>query len=684
MSNVNGSELSLDDNITLLSGVGEKRKNALNSLGIFTVSDLLEYFPFRYDDLAAKLPSSTKDGEKVTFKGIVSSDPIVTRFGYKKSRLNFNVLIEHENVKISFFNQPWLKEQIHLEDEIAIYGTYDAVHENLAAIKVIQQTQNSLSGIYPASKDVQAKTIKNLIEQAFGKYNNLIVNLIPIEIKKKYRLLDRKVMIENMHFPKDIEMAHLARRTAAFEEFFLFQMNLQIVKMADTKNHGRIINFNNELVKEFTKKLPFELTAAQKKVVNEIALDLKRPIHMNRLLQGDVGSGKTVVAVIEAYAVATAGMQSAIMAPTEILAQQHAINFGNFFGEYPEIRVELLTGSTKAAARRQIIADLISGEIDIIVGTHALIQEGVEFHNLGLAVIDEQHRFGVKQRAILRKKGMNPDILAMTATPIPRTLAITAYGEMDVSIIDQLPAGRKPIETKWLKNDAYDQAIDFMKKEINSGAQAYIVTPLIEESEALDVQNATAIYEDLAAFLKPNIKVGLLHGRMKNDEKEIIMQDFKANKFQVLVATTVIEVGVDVPNATVMLILDADRFGLAQLHQLRGRVGRGKKQSYTLLLADPKTQYGKDRMDIMTKTTNGFVLAQKDLELRGQGDILGQKQSGMPDFKVGDPISDLKMLEIAQQEAIKVISKPNWDSVKTNVHLVQYLSNRMARYRNLD
>lgn len=684
MSTANNVNLSLEDQVTALSGVGAKRAEALNALGIFTVADLLEYFPFRYDDLAAKVPTATQDGEKVTFKGIVSSEPVLTRFGFKKSRLTFNILIEHENVKVSFFNQPWLKEQISLENEIAVYGTYDAIHQSLAAAKVIQQSSDALAGIYPASKAVQAKTIHSLIEQAYGKYHHLIVDLVPEGIRDKYRLLDRQTMIRDMHFPTDMPSAHIARRSAAFEEFFLFQMNLQLVKMADTKNHGRIIKFDNQAVQNFIKTLPFELTAAQKKVVNEIAFDLKRPIHMNRLLQGDVGSGKTVVAAIEAYAVATAGMQTAIMAPTEILAQQHAKNFGKFFDAFPDIRVELLTGATKAAARRQILADLVDGEIDMIIGTHALIQEGIEFHNLGLAVIDEQHRFGVKQRAVLRQKGMNPDILAMTATPIPRTLAITAYGEMDVSIIDQLPAGRKPIETRWLKTDAYDQAIAFMQAEIKKGAQAYIVTPLIEESEALDVQNATAIYEELAAFLAPKIKVGLLHGRMKNEEKDTVMAQFKANEFQVLVATTVIEVGVDVPNATVMLILDADRFGLAQLHQLRGRVGRGDKQSYTLLLADPKTQYGKDRMDIMTKTTNGFVLAQKDLELRGQGDILGQKQSGMPDFKVGDPVADLKMLEIAQQEAITIINQPNWDSVKTNASLVQYLSDRMARYRNLD
>lgn len=674
----------LTTNINELDGVGPKRLSALNNLGIFNVGDLLEYFPFRYDDMQTRIPSATKDGEKVTFSGLVSSEPVLTRFGYKKTRLNFNVLIGHENIKVTFFNQPWLQKEIKREDPIAVYGVYDANRASLAGIKVLTTQADGLKGIYPTSKAIKAKTIQGLIEQAFAKYSDQITNLIPTIIQTKYRLVDRRTMIHDMHFPQSSMAVSKAKRTAAFEEFFIFQVNLQLIKLTKTKKNGRIINYNNLAVKDFIAKLPFELTTAQKKVVNEIAYDLKRPIHMNRLLQGDVGSGKTVVAVIEAYATITANMQVAIMAPTEILAQQHAKSFGNFFAKSNDIRVELLTSATKTKERRQILADLLTGEIDVIIGTHALIQNDIEFHNLGLAIIDEQHRFGVKQRAILREKGMNPDILAMTATPIPRTLAITAYGEMDVSLIDELPAGRQPIKTKWLKNEDFEQAIEFMRTQINKGAQAYIVAPLIEESENLDVQNATAIYENLNAYLAPKIKVGLLHGRMKNSEKEHVMAEFKANMFQVLVATTVIEVGVDVPNATVMLILDADRFGLAQLHQLRGRVGRGAKQSYTLLLADPKSQYGKQRMATMTETTNGFVLAQKDLELRGQGDILGNKQSGIPDFRIGDPIADLKMMEIAQQEAIQLIDTPNWDSVKSNQALVQYLSERMARYRNLD
>lgn len=341
------------------------------------------------------------------------------------------------------------------------------------------------------------------------------------------------------------------------------------------------------------------------------------------------------------------------MAPTEILAEQHANNLQALFEGLP-VNIVLLTGSTKPAVRKEILPRLASGEINLIIGTHALIQEGVDYHRLGLVVIDEQHRFGVAQRQALRQKGANPDVLAMTATPIPRTLAITSYGEMDISVIDELPAGRKPITTHWIKNAQIDSAIQFVLRELAAGHQAYVVTPLIEESEAVDMKNAQAIYERFSAYFAPqHYQVGLLHGRMKNDEKEAVMQAFKENQYQVLVATTVIEVGVDVKNATVMMIYDADHFGLAQLHQLRGRVGRSDQQSYCILIADPKNKNGVDRMRVMTETNDGFVVSQKDLELRGSGDVLGKKQSGLPDFKVGDPIADLTMLSVAQDEAKK-------------------------------
>ncbi|WP_273752941.1 ATP-dependent DNA helicase RecG [Leuconostoc mesenteroides] len=675
--------ITLNDNVNILPGVGPKRLDALHEIGIFTIEDLINYFPFRYEDLRERLPSETLDGEKATFKGIVSTPAVVTRFG-KRSQTRFGLMIEHENVRVSFFNQPWIAQNVEVGQEVAVYGTYDAAKAYLTGMKVISKASNELDPIYPSSKQISAKTIRHLIEIAWADVRGTVGSLVPDKIRQKYRLLDRNTQIENMHFPADMEQAKLARRSIAFEEFFIFQMRLQLLKLADKNFSGEGINYDSKALNKFEAGLPFTLTGAQQKVVSEILTDQKRPVHMNRLLQGDVGSGKTVVAAIALYAVVTAGMQAALMAPTEILAQQHAINLALMFEKSGvAIRIELLTSGMKAAARRQLLEDLADGTIDILVGTHALLQPDVMFHHLGLAVIDEQHRFGVNQRAKLRENGVNPDILAMTATPIPRTLSITTYGEMDVSIIDQLPNGRKQIQTRKISHNQLDSAINFLKQQLSEGAQAYVVTPLIEESEALDVQNAQAMYEALQLEL-PNDTIGLLHGRLSNDEKKALMADFKRNKIQVLVATTVIEVGVDVPNASIMLIMDADRFGLAQLHQLRGRVGRGTRQSYTILVADPKTDYGRARLDAMVETTDGFILAQKDLELRGSGDILGTKQSGVPEFAVGDPIKDLKMMEVAQQEAISMVSTDDWDKSSENQELVDYLSRTMAHYRHLD
>ncbi|MCT4382067.1 ATP-dependent DNA helicase RecG [Leuconostoc suionicum] len=675
--------ITLNDNVNILPGVGPKRLDALHEIGIFTIEDLINYFPFRYEDLGERLPSETSDGEKATFKGIVSTPAVVTRFG-KRSQTRFGLMIEHENVRVSFFNQPWIAQNVEVGQEVAVYGTYDAAKASLTGMKVISKASNELDPIYPSSKQISAKTIRHLVEIAWADVRGTVGSLVPEKIRQKYRLLDRNTQIENMHFPADMEQAKLARRSIAFEEFFIFRMRLQLLKLADKNFSGEGINYDSKALSKFEAGLPFTLTEAQQKVVSEILQDQKRPVHMNRLLQGDVGSGKTVVAAIALYAAVTAGMQAALMAPTEILAQQHAINLASMFEKAGvDIRIELLTSGMKTAARRQLLEDLADGTIDILIGTHALLQPDVMFHHLGLAVIDEQHRFGVNQRAKLRENGVNPDILAMTATPIPRTLSITAYGEMDVSIIDQLPNGRKQIQTRKISHNQIDSAINFLKQQLSEGAQAYVVTPLIEESEALDVQNAQAMYEALQLEL-PNDTIGLLHGRLSNDEKKALMADFKRNKIQVLVATTVIEVGVDVPNASIMLIMDADRFGLAQLHQLRGRVGRGTRQSYTILVADPKTDYGRARLDAMVETTDGFILAQKDLELRGSGDILGTKQSGVPEFAVGDPIKDLKMMEVAQQEAISLVSTDGWDKSSENQVLVDYLSRTMAHYRHLD
>ena len=450
-------------------------------------------------------------------------------------------------------------------------------------------------------------------------------------------------------------------------------MKIQGLKKAEKAEvNGLSILYDVERLKNFTRALPFELTAAQKRVTNEICHDLRSPQHMQRLLQGDVGSGKTVVAAVALYATVTAGFQGALMVPTEILAQQHIESLNQLFDPL-EVRTALLTGSTKTKERRVILEELAHGEIDVIVGTHALIQEGVDFANLGLVITDEQHRFGVNQRRVLREKGFQPDVLFMTATPIPRTLAITAYGEMDVSIIDEMPAGRIPVETRWIRPPQLEQILEWTAKELAAGHQMYVICPLIEESETLDVQNAVAIYEELREFFAPDFAVSLLHGKMKNSEKDAIMEAFKQNDSQILVSTTVIEVGVNVPNATIMLIIDADRFGLAQLHQLRGRVGRGAEASYCILVANPKNETGKERMKIMTETNNGFIVSEKDLELRGPGEVFGFRQSGLPEFTAGDLVADAHILEVAKTEAQNLWKIDQWQVLPEYQPLADYL-----------
>lgn len=677
---------SLLDPVAVLPGVGPKKVQALHELKINTINDLLHYFPFRYEDLKVKSLDEVIDQEKVTLKGVVVGPPVVSRFGRGKNRLNVRLLIDQAVIMVTFFNQPWLKDKFETGAEVAVYGKWDAKRKSMTGMKVLaikNDTSPEFASIYSASKSIRQTTLVKLIRTAYDAYADLIVNILPQALIDKYRLVTERQVIHGMHFPKTQTEANAARRTAIFEEFFLFQMAIQLLKKREqAPEQGLALHYDNQKLRAFIQTLPFELTKAQKRVVNEICRDLKSPRHMNRLLQGDVGSGKTIVAALVMYAAVTAGYQAALMAPTEILAEQHYKNLQRLFADF-DVQVALLTGSIKGKARQAILSDLAAGKIDLIIGTHALIQDGVDFAKLGLAITDEQHRFGVNQRRVLREKGYRPDILAMTATPIPRTLAITAFGEMDVSTIDELPAGRIPIKTSWIRGNQVANALSFIQKELAKGHQAYVVTPLIEESESMDLKNAQAVFAKMQAAFAPTYQVGLLHGQLKNEDKDQIMQAFKANEFQVLVATTVIEVGVDVPNATAMLIFDADRFGLSQLHQLRGRIGRGQEASFCILVADPKNQNGIERMETMVATTDGFQVSQKDLELRGPGDVLGEKQSGMPEFKVADPVADYRALETAQIEAQELVTTGAWQQPE-NRPLANYLAQQEQNYQNLD
>ena len=651
--------MNLHQPLSVLSGIGPKSAEKYKKLGIETVEDLLLYFPFRYEDFKSKNVLDLEDGEKAVVSGLVATPANVQYYGFKRNRLRFTIKQGELVLAVSFFNQPYLADKIELGQTVAVFGKWDKAKGALTGMKLLAQVEDDLQPVYRLAQGVSQSALVKVIKTAFeAGLDQLLEENLPQVLMDKYHLLSRRQAVRAMHFPKDLEEYKQALRRVKFEELLFFQLQLQVLKEENRSvGQGIILDWDDKKLKTLQASLPFSLTEAQERSLNEILADMRSPYHMNRLLQGDVGSGKTVVAGLAMYAAVTAGKQAALMVPTEILAEQHLESLTSLF---PSLRILLLTGSLKVAERRERLALIEAGEVDLIVGTHALIQEGVHFHDLGLVIIDEQHRFGVAQRRILREKGQNPDVLMMTATPIPRTLAITAFGDMDVSIIDQMPAGRKEIITRWVKHQQLNLVLDWLVKEIQKGSQAYVISPLIEESEALDLKNAIALEEELIAYFGNRARIALLHGKMKGEEKEAIMQAFKRGEIDLLVSTTVIEVGVNVPNATVMIIMDADRFGLSQLHQLRGRVGRGDKQSYAVLVANPKTESGKRRMKIMTETTNGFVLAEEDLKLRGSGEIFGTRQSGIPEFQVANLIEDYPILEEARKVAVQVVTTPNW------------------------
>ena len=651
--------MNLHQPLSVLPGIGPKSAEKYKKLGIETVEDLLLYFPFRYEDFKSKNVLDLEDGEKAVVSGLVATPANVQYYGFKRNRLRFTIKQGELVLAVSFFNQPYLADKIELGQTVAVFGKWDKAKGALTGMKLLAQVEDDLQPVYRLAQGVSQSALVKVIKTAFeAGLDQLLEENLPQVLMDKYHLLSRRQAVRAMHFPKDLEEYKQALRRVKFEELLFFQLQLQVLKEENRSvGQGIILDWDEKKLKNLQASLPFSLTEAQERSLNEILADMRSPYHMNRLLQGDVGSGKTVVAGLAMYAAVTAGKQAALMVPTEILAEQHLQSLTSLFSN---LRILLLTGSLKAAERRERLDLIKSGQVDLIVGTHALIQEGVHFHDLGLVIIDEQHRFGVAQRRILREKGQNPDVLMMTATPIPRTLAITAFGDMDVSIIDQMPAGRKEIITRWVKHQQLNLVLDWLVKEIQKGSQAYVISPLIEESEALDLKNAIALEEELIAYFGDRARIALLHGKMKGEEKEAIMQAFKQGEIDLLVSTTVIEVGVNVPNATVMIIMDADRFGLSQLHQLRGRVGRGDKQSYAVLVANPKTESGKRRMKIMTETTNGFVLAEEDLKLRGSGEIFGTRQSGIPEFQVANLIEDHPILEEARKVAVQVVTTPNW------------------------
>lgn len=669
-----------DTDVMYMKGVGPKIAYKLNKLGIYTAQDLIMYFPKKHIDYSSRtIIRNLKEGENTTVFGYIRS---VSAFNTKNSLSVVKVSVTDESgrIELSFFQAKSnrfmlerIKSQFPVNAGIMLSGkvkrnnfdgklTFDKPNYSIMTGEFLEDKNSNLNlarivPIYTVCEDLSIKVLRRAIFNAINTYKNEIENVLPDYIREKYGILDKKIAVEQIHFPESIELLEQARFSLIFEELFLIQLKLVRLREANSHNHSALALKIKEkgLVRKFIDTLPFELTGGQKKAVNEILNDLNSDIPMARLLQGDVGSGKTVVATIMLLAGVENGYQGALMAPTEILAQQHYNNLQQWLTPLG-VSVGLFLGSQGKKVREKFRTDLRNGQMNIAVGTHALIQEDVDFNNLGAIVVDEQHRFGVKQRNILKKKSQNPQMLTMTATPIPRTLALTVHGDLDLTIIDELPKGRKPIKTSLVTS--HRGVYDLIKKEIESGRQAYVVYPLIEESETLSAKAATIEAERLQNEVFPQFKIGLLHGKLKNDEKEQVMANFKNKKYDILVSTTVVEVGVDVPNATVMLIENAERFGLSQLHQLRGRVGRNDLQSYCILHTSTKSQETKERLNIMTQTNDGFVIAEKDLQLRGPGEFLGTRQSGLPDLIISDIVRDAKILEMARNEAI--------DFVKTN------------------
>ncbi len=653
--------IDLKQNVQYIKGVGPNRVKLLNLLGIYTIEDLISYYPRAYQDRSKiKKIEELQEGEEALIEAVTLSG--VSTFKLRRNMSVSKVQVQDDTGRclITWFNQDYIKSTIHAKEKYKFYGkvTKKIGQTEMTSPVFDKEGENKNTGkiipVYPTTKKLSENAIRQAIENALMLVENELEDNLPEYIKKEYELENLETAVKQIHFPTDFNSLTEARKRLVFEELLTFQLALLSLKN-QYDNEIRGIKYSKQVkMSDVINILPFKLTKAQLKVLEEIDQDMESDKPMNRLLQGDVGSGKTVVAMISAYKAVKSGYQVALMAPTTILASQHIVNFNKILNQFG-IKCELLVSSLTKKQKNIVLDKLKNGEIDIIIGTHALLQENVEFKKLGLVVTDEQHRFGVKQRSIIAGKGNNPDILVMTATPIPRTLAIIVYGDLDISVIDELPPNRKKIDTVAVKENMSDRIISFIKKNVDEGRQAYIVCPFVDENEEMeDVKSVEKLAESYKDEIFKDYKVEILHGKMKPKEKDKIMQDFKGNKISILISTTVIEVGVDVPNANIMVIENAERFGLAQLHQLRGRVGRGEYKSYCILKYNSNSGRVRERMKIMTETEDGFKIAEKDLELRGAGEFFGTRQHGLPEFKIANIFEDIKILKQVQELALKI------------------------------
>jgi len=652
------SKTKLDTPIQYLKGVGPKIAKLLRKLGVETIEDLIYFFPRAYEDrtnikqIAALQPS---DFEVIRGE-VISVHHQLTRNRF--SVLKAVISDRTGSIQAVWFNQPYLEKVLRKGMKLFISGKVEfssfeaALQLSVRDFEVDTGMNPRIVPLYPLTEGLYPKKLRSIVETALRDCLDEIEDRLPDDIRKEHRLAELQKSISNLHFPERMSLVEPARRRLAFDDFFVFQLGLGLRRKMIKSKKGIVFNVDGRVLGDFKKSLPFDLTSAQERVLTEILSDMASPHPMNRLLQGDVGSGKTVLAAIASLVAIRNGYQAAIMAPTEILAQQHAEKVDRLLGGWG-VRLRLLTGSVN----RKQIAKSNQQQADLFIGTHALIQEKVGFDKLGLVIIDEQHRFGVLQRAKLVKKGLIPDVLVMTATPIPRSLALTLYGELDRSVIDEMPPGRTPVKTYFVSENKRGGAYEFMRERVKEGRQVFVVCPLVEESEKVDLKAAMDEAERLKKDIFPELKVGLMHGRLKSEEKDRIMKDFKSGRIHILVSTTVIEVGIDIPNATVMVIEHAERFGLSQLHQLRGRIGRGADQSYCFLIAEAKSPEAKTRIKAMLDSNDGFKIAEVDLRLRGPGDFYGTRQSGLPIFRVADIIRDEKILREARAAAFKLIAE---------------------------
>ena len=662
----------LNKEIQFVKGIGPKRAEKLHKLNIFTLKDLIYYFPRQYEDRSkVKKINQLENEEKVTIKGVITRmDSYSPKKGMNIIRMDMRD--DTGYIKLSFFNQEYIKRAFKSGDSIVVFGKVK-IENNFKEFVPIEiehysskpQSNCKIEPVYPLTYGLSNKELQGIIRSVLTKEEFKVKEYLPTYILEKYKLCGIDFAVRNIHSPSNKEALKIALYRLVFEEFLILQLGLFYFKNGVNESSG--IEFKeNEKLNDIIESLPFKLTKAQNRALSEITQDMTSSKVMNRLVQGDVGSGKTVVALLALASAVLNGYQGALMAPTEILASQHYDSFKEILERF-NIKSELLVGSLTKKQKEKVLEKVKNQEVDILIGTHALIEDKVEFKNLGIVITDEQHRFGVRQRGRLSNKGDSPDIIVMTATPIPRTLALILYGDLDISIIDELPPGRQPIETIAIehkrRNEAYENLV---RSEVQKGRQVYVVCPLVEESEKIEATAASELVEELKREFFSDLRVGLLHGKMRPTEKDAIMDDFKNKKLDILVSTTVIEVGVNVPNATLMIIENAERFGLAQLHQLRGRVGRGNHKSYCILIYNSKTEVCKERMAIMEETTDGFKISQKDLEIRGPGEFFGTRQHGLPELKVANIFKHIKILKQAQLEARYIIGQDRRLQLKEN------------------